>query len=61
MAQNEASVVKKDKKITWKEIKKQKFLMLISFFMVVYGIIFYYWPLTGWLMAFENYRYQTIF
>ena len=56
MAQNEAGVVKKDKKITWKEIKKQKFLMLISFFMVAYGIVFYYWPLTGWLMAFENYK-----
>ncbi len=56
MAQKEASAVKKDKKITWKEIKKQKFLMLISFFMVAYGIVFYYWPLTGWLMAFENYK-----
>ena len=42
--------------ITWKEMKKQSFLMIISFFMVVYGIIFYYWPLTGWLMAFQNYK-----
>ena len=48
--------VKKDKKITWKEIKRQKFLLIVSFFMVVYGIIFYYWPLTGWLMAFQNYK-----
>lgn len=48
--------VKKDKKITWKEVKKQKFLLVVSFFMVVYGIIFYYWPLTGWLMAFQNYK-----
>lgn len=48
--------VKKDKKITWKEIKRQKFLLIVSFFMVVYGVIFYYWPLTGWLMAFQNYK-----
>ena len=32
--------VKKDKKITWKEIKRQKFLLIVSFFMVIYGIIF---------------------
>lgn len=55
MAQ-EANIVKKDKKITWKEIKRQKFLLIVSFFMVVYGIVFYYWPLTGWLMAFQNYK-----
>ena len=48
--------VKKDKKITWKEIKRQKFLLIVSFFMVVYGVIFYYWPLTGWIMAFQNYK-----
>ena len=48
--------IKKDKKITWKEIKRQKFLLIVSFFMVVYGIVFYYWPLTGWLMAFQNYK-----
>lgn len=43
-------------KISVKEMKKQSFLLIVSFFMVVYGIIFYYWPLTGWLMAFENYK-----
>lgn len=48
--------LKKDRKITWKEIKRQKTLLIISFFVVVYGIIFYYWPLTGWLMAFQNYK-----
>jgi len=56
MAQVEANVKKKDKKYTWKEFKRQKFLMIVTFFMVVYGIIFYYWPLTGWLMAFQNYK-----
>ena len=48
--------LKKDKKITWKETKRQKFLLIVSFFMVVYGVVFYYWPLTGWLMAFQNYK-----
>ncbi len=43
-------------KISVKEMKRQSFLMIVSFFMVIYGIIFYYWPLTGWLMAFENYK-----
>lgn len=55
MAQG-AVKVKKDKKITWKEIKRQKTLLIISFFVTIYGIIFYYWPLTGWAMAFQNYK-----
>ena len=42
--------------ITMKEMKKQSFLMIVSFFIVVYGIVFYYWPLTGWIMAFQNYK-----
>ncbi len=55
MAQDVANI-KKDKRITWKEVKRQKFLLVVSFFVVVYGIIFYYWPLTGWLMAFQQYK-----
>lgn len=55
MAQEVANV-KKDKKYTWKEMKRQKFLMIVTFFMVVYGMIFYYWPLTGWIMAFQQYK-----
>lgn len=55
MAQDVANI-KKDKRITWKEVKRQKFLLVVSFFVVVYGIIFYYWPLTGWIMAFQQYK-----
>jgi putative aldouronate transport system permease protein len=55
MAQNVANI-KKDKRITWKEVKRQKFLLIVSFFVVAYGIVFYYWPLTGWLMAFQQYK-----
>ena len=43
-------------KITWKEIKRQKVLLFWAALIVVYGIIFYYLPLGGWLMAFENYK-----
>lgn len=56
MARAQVSNVKKDKRITWKEIKRQKTLLIISFFVVVYGFIFYYLPLTGWVMAFQNYK-----
>ncbi|MDE7271497.1 MAG: ABC transporter permease subunit [Lachnospiraceae bacterium] len=46
----------KKRNITWKEIKKQKVLMIWSLVIVVYGIIFCYLPLAGWLMAFQNYK-----
>ncbi len=49
-------VKEKKVKVTWKEIKKQKFLVIGTLFLVAYGILFYYWPLTGWIMAFENYK-----
>ena len=55
MAQNKKKE-KMDRREMWKEIKRQKFLMIVSFCMVAYGIVFYYWPLTGWLMAFQNYK-----
>ncbi len=45
--------------ITWKEIKKQKFLMVCALLFVIYGIIFCYVPLGGWIMAFQNYKPRT--
>ena len=39
MAQ-EVMSIKRDKRITWKEIKRQKFLLVVAFFMTVYGFIF---------------------
>ena len=42
-------------KITWKEIKRQKVLIFWSLIIVIYGIIFYYLPLGGWVMAFQDY------
>lgn len=44
---------------TWKEFKKQWFLMLCTLLIVVYGIIFYYVPIVGWIMAFQHYKPKT--
>lgn len=46
----------KKKNITWKEVKKQKVLIIWSIAIVIYGIIFCYLPLGGWLMAFQDYK-----
>lgn len=46
----------KKRDITWKEIKKQKVLIIWSLVIVVYGVVFCYLPLGGWLMAFQNYK-----
>lgn len=43
-------------KFNWKEFKKQKVLMIWSAIFVVYGVVFCYVPLFGWLMAFQNYK-----
>ncbi|MCD7832667.1 MAG: ABC transporter permease subunit [Lachnospiraceae bacterium] len=43
-------------KITVKELKRQKFLLIWAGIFVVYGIVFYYLPLGGWIMAFQNYK-----
>ena len=42
--------------ITWKEIRRQKVLIFWGAVFVIYGFIFCYLPLGGWLMAFQNYR-----
>lgn len=43
-------------KITWKEVQKQKVLLFWAAAIVIYGIVFYYLPLAGWAMAFEDYK-----
>ena len=45
--------------ITWKEIKRQKVLLFWAGVMMIYGVIFYYLPLAGWAMAFQNYKPRT--
>lgn len=46
----------KKRTITWKEMKKQKVLILWSLVIVIYGVIFCYLPLGGWIMAFQDYK-----
>ena len=53
--ENMASKEKK-RNITWKEVKKQRVLIIWSLVIVIYGIIFCYLPLGGWIMAFQNYK-----
>lgn len=51
----------KKKKLTWKNLKKQWVLIVMSFPFVVWVIIFKYLPLFGWSMAFQNYKPQLSF
>jgi putative aldouronate transport system permease protein len=42
--------------ITWKKIVRQRELILMSIPLTLYMIFFRYYPLTGWSMAFQNYK-----
>ncbi len=42
--------------ITWKEVKQQKVLLFWALIFVIYGIVFYYLPLAGWAIAFQDYK-----
>jgi putative aldouronate transport system permease protein len=42
--------------VTWRMIFKQKQLILMSIPFIIYGFIFYYSPLVGWMMGFQNYK-----
>ena len=43
-------------KVSWKEVKRQKVLLFWTAIIVAYGFVFYYLPLAGWAMAFQNYK-----
>ena len=61
MSQKKNNVENMNTPITWKEIKRQKVLLIWSALFVIYGIVFYYVPLGGWIMAFQNYKPKTGF
>jgi putative aldouronate transport system permease protein len=42
--------------ITWKKIVRQRELILMSVPLTLYMLFFRYYPLTGWTMAFQNFR-----
>lgn len=57
VAKRKKQIVKEKRtKITWKEVKKQKVLLIGAAIIVIYGLIFCYVPLIGWLMAFQDYK-----
>ena len=45
-----------EKKRFWKEVGRQKVLLIWAAVFVVYGFVFCYLPLGGWIMAFQNYK-----
>lgn len=52
-----AKIKEKNKvQISLKELKRQRVLIIWSIVFVIYGFVFYYLPLGGWIMAFENYK-----
>ena len=55
---SESDIVFKKKKNIWKQIKKQKVLLIMILPIVVWLIIFGYVPLLGWTMAFQNFQPQ---
>ena len=58
---NETNKKPKERKITWKNIKKQKCLIAMSLPFVIWVIVFKYLPLAGWAMAFQDYKPQNGF
>lgn len=51
--------IKSGKKSFWKRARNQKALILMAFPFVIWLIVFKYFPLGGWLMAFQNYKPQN--
>ncbi len=43
-------------RFTWKEVKRQKVLLFWAALIDAYGVVFYYAPLAGWLMGFQDYK-----
>ena len=43
-------------KFSVKEVKRQWPLLVWAGIFFIYGIVFHYVPLAGWMMAFQNYK-----
>jgi len=46
-------------KLNKKTLLRQKELIIITIPFIIYGLLFYYLPLGGWLMAFQKYKPQN--
>ncbi len=42
--------------VTWRMIVRQRQLIIMSVPFLIYGFIFYYYPLAGWTMAFQKFK-----
>ncbi len=42
--------------VTWRMIVRQKQLIIMAIPFLIYGFIFYYYPLAGWTMAFQKFK-----
>ncbi len=42
--------------VTWRMVVRQKQLIFMSLPFLIYGFVFYYYPLAGWTMAFQKFR-----
>ncbi|MCR5416982.1 MAG: ABC transporter permease subunit [Pseudobutyrivibrio sp.] len=49
----------KKKSFTMVDVRHQRVLLIWAAAIVVYGVIFYYLPLAGWLMAFQDFKPVT--
>lgn len=47
--------------VTRKNLVKQRVLLIWAAVFTVYGLVFYYIPLGGWVMAFQNYKPKQVF
>ena len=54
-----ANIANTKSKFNKAEVGKQKILLIFSAIFFVYGVVFYYLPLGGWLMAFQNFKLKT--
>ncbi|MDO4620542.1 MAG: ABC transporter permease subunit [Lachnospiraceae bacterium] len=45
--------------VNLKNVKRQSPLLIWSAVFLAYGVLFYYVPLAGWVMAFQNYKPKT--
>lgn len=48
--------VKMKEKLNKNELHRQSVLLVFTVIFVIYGFIFYYLPLAGWIMGFQNYK-----
>lgn len=49
------------KRLSPSELKRQGILLVLAVIFVLYGLLFYYAPILGWVMAFEDFKFKKGF